>query len=68
MAWQKGPLPENTWHWGGVMVVGEGTSGFHFADFKGDCAELVYGQEKRLVKAEEVAFFDNSLRITKAYR
>lgn len=34
--WQKGPVPENTWQWGGVVIKGESELGFYFADFCGD--------------------------------
>lgn len=36
MAWKQGPLPKDTWGWGGVVPVGQSGSGFFFADFKGD--------------------------------
>ena len=34
-SWQRGPIPENTWQWGGVVIKGESEFGFYFADFCG---------------------------------
>ena len=41
--WQKGPLPPNTYNWGGVVPVGQESKygGFYFADFKGNHVVLV---------------------------
>jgi len=55
--WKKGPLPPNTWHWGGV-VVHPGGSGFRFADFHGDHVLLTDGTR---VEPHEVAFYNNAL-------
>jgi hypothetical protein len=39
--WRKGPLPPDTWNWGGVTLVGEDpNSGFYFADFCGDHVKM----------------------------
>ena len=61
--WRRGPLPPNTFMWGGVVLVGEGTNAFHFADFYGDHVRLpcANGREPRIVKPHEVAFYNNSL-------
>jgi hypothetical protein len=64
MSWQKGPLPPDTWNWGGVVPVGE-KGGFFFADFQGDHVTIVpdsntYG---RTLQAHEVAWYDNSLTL-----
>ncbi len=59
MAWKKGPLPPDTYNWGGVTIVGEGAYGFYFADFCGDHVETY--PERRTLKADEVAWYDNSL-------
>lgn len=65
MAWKKGPLPAGTYNWGGVVPVGqEGGYGFYFADFCGDHVKaLEAGEhgESRVLKPEEVAYYDNSL-------
>jgi hypothetical protein len=66
MAWKKGPLPPDTYQWGGVVpkdMVGQ--SGFLFADFCGDHV-MVYGDKgtlSRRVEAADVAFYDNSLEL-----
>jgi hypothetical protein len=73
MAWKKGPLPENTWGWGGVVPVGEEAAvGFYFADFRGSCVALVGtdayahggpGGPPKILHADQVAFYDNSLEL-----
>lgn len=62
MAWQKGPLPKDTYGWGGVAPVGLGT-GFFFADFCGDKVKVVGGADNLELKPEEVAYYDNSLTL-----
>jgi len=64
MAWKKGPLPKNSWDWGGVIAVGEGdpSSGFCFADFCGD--HVVTVPDGKVLKAEEVGWYDNCLKCT----
>jgi hypothetical protein len=58
--WQKGPLPKDTFGWGGVVVAGANpANGFHFADFHGDHV-IIDGGTKTL-KAYEVELYDNSL-------
>ena len=62
MAWKPGPMPPNTWGWGGVALKGKGMEkGFFFADFQGDCAVLIPGG--KLVKADKIAWYDNSLTL-----
>ena len=62
MAWKKGPLPKDTYYWGGVVPIGENNNGgFYFADFKGDHVEIV--QTGRVLQADEVAWYDNSLEL-----
>lgn len=64
MAWKKGPLPAGTWNWGGVVRVGEDPkSGFNFASFEGDHAKL---EDKTILKADEIALYDNSLEMPTA--
>jgi hypothetical protein len=60
MGWHKGPLPPNTWGWGGVVPhEGDTGTGFFFADFKGDSVEVVgYG---KTLKAHEVKYWNNDL-------
>lgn len=62
MAWKRGPLPPDTWHWGGVVPVGHEGGGFYFADFQGDHVVIMDGSaEPRRLKADEVAWYDNCL-------
>lgn len=60
--WKPGPLPPNTYNWGGVVPAGDDTGyGFYFADFCGDHVKICPGD--RVLKAHEVAFYDNSLEL-----
>lgn len=60
--WKPGPLPPNTWHWGAVVTkeypATEELTGFRFADFKGDHAELLDGTK---VPPEMVRYYNNSI-------
>ncbi len=68
--WKEGPLPPNTWNWGGVVEKGEHPhNGFFFADFQGDHALIVvtssddsptYPME---LKADEVGWYNNCLEL-----
>lgn len=59
--WQNGPLPPNTYHWGGVQLKGEeGRMSFHFADFRGDHVILPMEQSRRVEK-DEIILFNNSI-------
>ncbi len=65
MTWKKGPLPANTWNWGGVVPTGADPSlGFFFADFCGDHVKLMpaAGGKDRL-EAGEVGWYDNCLEL-----
>lgn len=60
--WRQGPLPKNTFFWGGVVPAGDDPSkGFYFADFCGDHAKIVPGP--RRLEADEVGWYDNCLRL-----
>jgi hypothetical protein len=62
MAWKKGPLPPETYFWGGVVKAGDDSgSGFYFADFCGDHVVTFPGEEK--LTADQVAWYDNSLEL-----
>ncbi len=62
MAWKKGPLPKDTWGWGGVVPKDAASlGGFYFADFCGDTVKTCPGD--RVLKADEVHEFDNSLTL-----
>ena len=59
MAWQQGPLPPNTYGWGGVSPTDMKT-GFLFADFQGD---HVITPEGGRIEPKDIAWFDNSLTL-----
>ena len=63
MAWKTGPLPPDTYGWGGVVLVGQKGSGFYFADFCGDHVKTIPGDTEywRRVAPHEIALYDNSL-------
>lgn len=66
--WRKGPLPPDTYNWGGVVPVGEESPyGFYFADFRGDHVILEDGKNTRL-EADQVAWFNNCLELPGAKR
>jgi hypothetical protein len=60
--WQKGPLPADTYMWGGVVPTDESTGdGFYFADFRGDTVVLYGVEPERVLQAHEVKYFNNCL-------
>lgn len=60
--WKTGPLPSDTWNWGGVVVKGEDSAhGFRFADFCGDHV-LLCPSGKR-IEAADVALYNNCLEL-----
>ena len=65
MNWKKGPLPPDTYWWGGVVTKEiEGHGGFYFADFCGDHV-MTFPSDKpngTRVEAEDVVLYDNSLQ------
>lgn len=62
MAWKEGPLPPNTYGWGGVVPADMGgQDAFYLADFKGDSVECI--PTGRVLRADEVAKYDNSLTL-----
>jgi hypothetical protein len=71
--WRKGPLPKDTYNWGGVVPVGvELGYGFYFADFAGDHVKIDHVERndagvmvwstKRL-EADQVAWWNNCLEL-----
>jgi len=68
MAWKQGPMPPDTWNWGGVVprrLVKDGRiSGFFFADFCGDKVK-VFDQncydKHTMLSGDEVAWYNNDL-------
>jgi hypothetical protein len=63
MAWKKGPLPPDTYHWGGVVPFDLKSLGFYFADFFGDHVMVEMRDGKRRLEPHEVAWYDNSLEL-----
>lgn len=71
MSWKQGPLPPDTYNWGGVVPAGDDTGGgFYFADFKGDHVVAIGAAKKgegpdggddRILQPNEVAWFNNDL-------
>lgn len=66
--WRKGPLPPNTWFWGGLVLVSQRGSGFYLADFCGDHAKIVgvggcNDKDGQRVEADQVAWFNNCLTL-----
>lgn len=61
--WKKGPMPKNTWMWGAITTTPE-SSGFYFADFKGDHV-IIYGGSKdgKKVLAKDITYYNNSLTL-----
>jgi hypothetical protein len=59
--WKKGPMPKNTWNWGGVVPAGQGSYGFMFADFHGD--HVILCPSGKRLEPHEVAFYNNSLEL-----
>ncbi len=55
--WKDGPLPPNTWNWGGVVLTSMSPTGFCFADF---CGDHVIVDGKRY-EANEVSMYNNCL-------
>lgn len=58
--WKPGPLPENTYGWGGVVLDGFARHTFMFADFCGDHVKLPC-DNNRVVRAEDVVQYDNGI-------
>lgn len=74
MSWKQGPLPPDTYNWGGVVPVGQpgGFGGFFFADFHGDHVKMQtakhqrdgsYKYEEVRLEPHEVALYNNSLEL-----
>ena len=66
--WKRGPLPDNTWDWGAVVLVGQRSSGFYFADFYGNYVIIDIDGGKRRIEAIDVQYYNNSLKAPKLKR
>ena len=64
-AWKQGPLPADTYNWGGVVPASDPKRcGFYWADFCGDHVKMFDKpnfREFTVLTAEDVAWFNNSL-------
>lgn len=60
--WKKGPLPPNTYFWGGAVVSND-TSGFQFADFCGDHVKLDTRNGWLRVEPADVKMYNNCLTL-----
>jgi hypothetical protein len=63
MGWKQGPLPPNTFNWGGVVKAGDNPrTGFYFADFKGSSVEIHKGDgTTEKLEPHQVGWFNNCL-------
>lgn len=69
--WKEGPMPRDTWGWGGVVLKKYAEyDGFYFADFRGDHAVLVHldGAGDERVEADDVAAYNNLLTLPRGMR
>lgn len=57
--WRKGPLPADSWYWGGLVPADLHGSGFYYADFRGDHAILTPGDRK--IEAADIAWYNNCI-------
>jgi hypothetical protein len=75
MSWKPGPLPPDTYHWGGVVPTDHEGSGFYFADFRGGYVSMerlelvgtdannlpIYRVHHRSLQPHEVRWYNNAL-------
>ncbi len=66
--WKKGPLPKDTYGWGGVVPFDFDGEGFFFADFAGDEVVVIGVKDEkgecgpeRTLKPHEVKWFNNAI-------
>ena len=71
--WKVGPLPPNTFYWGGVIPKSLDTSspddwGFYFGDFRGDHVVVnPNSPQSFVVEAKDVLLYNNSLHMPPPY-
>lgn len=62
--WKTGPLPPNTWNWGGVVTKEIADSGgFFLADFCGNHVVAHGANGPMLVQAADVVLYNNSIEL-----
>ena len=61
--WQKGPPPQGTWFWGGIVLEdSDPDNGFLLASFSGDHALIQEdGRFKKRVEFHDIAYWNNDL-------
>lgn len=65
--WKRGPLPPDTWGWGGVVPTDDAelrqSGGFYFADFRGDKVIAKPDDDSAFtLKGADVAWYNNAIR------
>jgi hypothetical protein len=63
--WREGPLPKDTYNWGGVVIAGSEGPGFYFADFRGDHV-IALGADNgkdRVLQPHEVKYYNNTITL-----
>lgn len=62
--WKEGPLPPNTWNWGGVTEKGDHPhNGFLFADFHGDHVQVAYPDNGKHLTPDQVGWYNNCIEL-----
>ena len=61
MPWLPGPLPKDTYGWGGVTTAQTGKWSFMFADFCGNHVKVF--PSGKVIAAGDVLLYDNSLTL-----
>lgn len=64
--WHKGPLPADTWGYGGVVLAEMPEQTFLFADFRGDHALLVNtesGKDGKRLDPAEILAYNNAIQL-----
>lgn len=64
--WRPGPLPPDTYAWGGVVAWDMDGTGFAFADFCGD--HVIMCPEGRKLLPHEVKLFNNCLDLPNGFK
>ena len=57
--WKKGPLPPDTWNYGGIVVDGVPEGYMMLASFSGDCALV----NDHVYTADEILWYNNNLQL-----
>lgn len=65
MGWKRGPLPEDTYGWGGIVREDRDPEhGFEFASFVGDHVQVFRnGQLEERVEGYDIAYYNNDIQL-----